>query len=97
MHKRYDNEPMLTVDSLVKIYKCSRSFNPFKKKITVALDNVSFVGNAGEVVGVVGHNGAGKTTLFRILVGILDSDFGDIIIQCAGNIVHRSCARKIVG
>ncbi len=40
------------------------------------LDNVSFVLNAGEHVGVVGSNGAGKTTLLRILVGQEAPDSG---------------------
>ena len=40
------------------------------------LDDVSFVLNAGEHVGVVGSNGVGKTTLLRILVGQEVADSG---------------------
>jgi len=46
----------------------------------VALDNISFSVNEGEVVGLVGPNGAGKSTLMHLLAGILTPDKGNIEI-----------------
>jgi len=43
---------------------------------TVALSDVSFAVNAGELFGLVGPDGAGKTTLFRILTTLLVPDSG---------------------
>jgi ABC-type multidrug transport system ATPase subunit len=43
---------------------------------TVALDNVSFSVEKGELFGFIGPDGAGKTTLFRILVSLLVPDAG---------------------
>lgn len=40
------------------------------------LDQISFVVNRGESVGIVGPNGAGKSTLIKILLGLVQSDFG---------------------
>ncbi|MDR0862387.1 MAG: ABC-F family ATP-binding cassette domain-containing protein [Oscillospiraceae bacterium] len=44
------------------------------------LDGVSFNVNSGERVGLLGKNGAGKTTLFRLIIGELESDEGDVVV-----------------
>jgi len=48
---------------------------------TVALDQVSFSIQRGEIFGLLGPNGAGKTTLMRILVGILGADEGHVRVS----------------
>ena len=47
----------------------------------VAIDNVSFDVNDGDIFAFIGHNGAGKTTLIKAMVGIHDFDDGDILID----------------
>lgn len=47
----------------------------------VALKNVSFTVNDGEIFAFIGHNGAGKTTLIKAIVGIHTFDEGDILIN----------------
>ena len=47
----------------------------------LALNDVSFNVNDGEIFAFIGHNGAGKTTLIKSMVGIHDFDLGDIIIN----------------
>jgi ABC-2 type transport system ATP-binding protein len=44
----------------------------------VALDDVSFSVQAGQMVGFVGPNGAGKTTAMRIALGVLRTDAGEV-------------------
>ncbi|MCZ6771641.1 MAG: ATP-binding cassette domain-containing protein, partial [Proteobacteria bacterium] len=44
----------------------------------VLLDRVSAAIHPGAKVGLVGRNGTGKTTLFRLIVGALQADGGDI-------------------
>jgi branched-chain amino acid transport system ATP-binding protein len=44
----------------------------------VAVDEVSFDVEAGEICGVIGPNGAGKTTLFNMIAGVFEPDGGSI-------------------
>ncbi len=62
---------------MIEIKNVSKSYNGKKK----ALDNVSFKVNDGEIFAFIGHNGAGKTTLIKSIIGILDFDEGDILID----------------
>ena len=45
------------------------------------LSNVTFRVNKGDRVGVVGPNGSGKSTLFKIILGELSTDKGELIIE----------------
>src|SRR5919198_265085 len=47
----------------------------------VAVDDLSFTVEAGEIVGLIGPNGAGKTTTLRSLAGILKPTSGRIQID----------------
>ena len=47
----------------------------------LAIDDVSFTVNDGDIFAFIGHNGAGKTTLIKSIVGIHDFDSGDILIN----------------
>ena len=46
---------------------------------TVALDDLSFEVEKGQMFGFVGPNGAGKTTAMRILLGVLEPDEGEVL------------------
>ncbi|MEL6495667.1 MAG: ABC transporter ATP-binding protein [Cyanobacteria bacterium J06623_7] len=54
---------------------------------TVAIEDIHFSVDAGEVLGFLGPNGAGKTTTMRILAGYLPATAGTAKI--AGYDVHR--------
>ncbi len=61
---------MLEVNSISKRYK--------HRKV---LDKVSIHINRGEIAGILGPNGAGKTTLFKIIIGLVKPDEGDILLD----------------
>lgn len=42
------------------------------------VDNVSLTVRGGEIVGLLGKNGAGKTTTFRIVMGIVRPESGEV-------------------
>ena len=60
---------MIEIEGLTKIYGTS-----------VAVSDLSFRVEAGEVLGLVGPNGAGKTTTLRCITGIIPSAQGEIRI-----------------
>ena len=62
---------------MISIRNVSKSYDG---KVKV-LDNVSFDIKDGEIFAFIGHNGAGKTTMIKSIIGILDFDSGDIIIN----------------
>lgn len=45
------------------------------------VDNVSVRVEQGEVVGLLGPNGAGKTTSFYIIVGLVNPDSGNVLLD----------------
>jgi branched-chain amino acid transport system ATP-binding protein len=47
----------------------------------VAVNDVSFELNEGEILGMIGPNGAGKTTLVSLISGTLSLSSGDIIFE----------------
>ncbi len=61
---------MLTIKNLTKIYGEKR-----------AVDDLSLHIAPGEIYGFIGHNGAGKTTTLKSVVGILQFDEGEILID----------------
>lgn len=62
---------------MIEIKNVSKSYDGKVK----ALNDISFKIDNGEIFAFIGHNGAGKTTMIKSLVGILDFDSGDILIN----------------
>src|SRR3982751_5022211 len=58
-----------------------------------AVDDLSFEGGHGEIIGLIGPNGAGKTTTLRTLAGILRPTSGRVTID-GHDIVAESIAAK---
>lgn len=62
---------------------------------TVALDDVSFSLEPGEILGFLGPNGAGKTTALRVALGLLHPNAGRVTI--GGAVAGSAEARARVG
>lgn len=51
----------------------------FNQKLVV--NDVSFLVNSGEILGLLGKNGAGKSTIFRLILNIIDPEEGQILLN----------------
>ncbi len=60
--------PILSISNLTKKFPAR----------FVAVDNISFCLNEGEILGLLGPNGAGKTTTLQMLLGVLTPTSGEI-------------------
>lgn len=63
----------------------------------MAVDNISFEAQAGEIVGLLGPNGAGKTTTMRILTGFMPPSAGSAKIAGFDVMTDSIEVRKRVG
>ena len=63
--------------SLIEVKNLDFSYNENKKVI----NNISFDIQKGDYVTIIGHNGSGKSTLARLLIGLLEANSGQIIID----------------
>lgn len=66
------------VINMLEIKNFSKTYSKNKKK---AVDDLSIKVEDGEIYGFIGHNGAGKTTTIKSIVGIIDFEEGDILVN----------------
>ena len=79
---------MIRVEQIGKIFPAKNSttskwsFGANKKtEDIIALDNVNFTLNDGEITGLLGLNGAGKSTLMRLVYGLLQPTTGEVWVN----------------
>lgn len=63
----------------------------------LAVDNISFRANNGEILGFLGPNGAGKSTTMNILTGYLSSTGGEVYINGKEILENPIEAKKEIG
>jgi peptide/nickel transport system ATP-binding protein/oligopeptide transport system ATP-binding protein len=70
--------PLLEVKGLKKYFPIGSSF---KKGSVKAVDEVNFIVNEGETLGIVGESGCGKSTVGRLILRLLDPTAGEILFN----------------
>ncbi|MTD32109.1 ABC transporter ATP-binding protein [Planomicrobium sp. YIM 101495] len=70
------NEPLLRVEGLKKYFPIRSGLFSRVSGQVKAVDDVSFVVNEGETLGIVGESGCGKSTTGRMLMRLLDPTEG---------------------
>lgn len=63
----------------------------------IAVDDLSFSLQKGEVLGFLGQNGAGKSTTMRMMSGVLEPDNGDALINGKSIVTDRRAAQGQIG
>ena len=63
----------------------------------LALDNISFEINEGEIVGLLGPNGAGKSTTMNIITGFIEQTSGKVTIDGYDTVKKSQKAKKQIG
>ena len=62
----------------------------------VAVNNVSFIVNEGEILSVIGPNGAGKSTLFKLIASFVQTSAGEVLLrgERISDLAPHTVARK---
>ena len=62
----------------------------------VAVNNVSFSVNEGEILSVIGPNGAGKSTLFKLIASFVQTSAGQVLFrgERISDLAPHTVARK---
>ena len=63
----------------------------------VAVDNISFKIETGEIVGLLGPNGAGKSTTMNMITGYIEQTEGEIIVDGYDMLKKPKKAKKEIG
>lgn len=76
----------------VSFQKVSVRFGDF-----LALNDVSFTANSGEIFGLMGPNGSGKSTALKVMCGLIRPLSGSVLLDGRPVKVREKQFRKIIG
>lgn len=77
---------------MIKVQNLSKSFGP-----KVAVNNISFSVERGEVLGFLGPNGAGKSTSMRMITGFIPPTSGKVTVGGFDMIENPIEAKRLIG
>ena len=81
---------------MIKVENISKSYGEKNQKI-LAVDNISFSVENGEIFGLIGPDGSGKTSIFRMLTTLLHPDNGSAEIEGLDVVEDYKKIRQILG
>ena len=77
---------------MIEVKNVTKKYGKF-----VAVDDISFTINDGEIIGLLGPNGAGKSTTMNMLTGFIEQTEGDIIVDGYNMLKKPKKAKKEIG
>ena len=98
---------MIQVEHIVKEFVSPKKYPGLKGAIKglfstekvrkLAVDDISFSIDEGEIVGYIGSNGAGKSTTMNMLTGYISSTSGQILINGVDILEEPKKAKSFIG
>jgi len=61
-----------------------------RRGVKVLLDEAELVIHPGQHIGIIGGNGTGKSSLFKLLLGQITQDAGDLFIPSSWRVAHMA-------
>lgn len=77
---------------MIRVAGLTRAYGDF-----LAVDDVSFQIETGEIVGLLGHNGAGKTTIMKMMTGFLEPTKGSVGVDGFDVAANRKEVQQKIG
>lgn len=77
-HRKSDSVSQLSFEKQIDFSNITFKYSRSEKEI---FDNASFRINCGESVGIIGSSGAGKTTAVDIILGLLEPQSGEVLVD----------------
>ena len=74
-------------NKILEVKQITKDF-PSKKVVVHAVDDVSFVVEEGETIGIVGESGCGKTTLGRCIVRAIPATSGEVLYTASDGVSY---------
>ncbi len=76
-----NTQPLIEVKNLVKYYPVLGGILRQPVEWVQAVENISFIINKGETLGLVGESGCGKTTVGHTMLGLLSPTSGSVLFE----------------
>src|SRR5487761_2258413 len=77
---------------MIEVKNLTKAYGSF-----VAVKDVSFKANKGQILGFLGPNGAGKTTTMRIITGFMPATAGTVLVDGLDIFSQSLEARRRIG
>lgn len=77
---------------MIEVKNVTKKYGSF-----VAVDDISFTINDGEVVGFLGPNGAGKSTTMNIITGFIEQTEGNVTVNGFDTVKKAKKAKREIG
>jgi len=82
---------------VIRVSHLSKRFSIPGGSEVLAVDDLSFEVDAGEVFGLLGPNGAGKTTTLRMMLGLMPPGTGDVSVDEVSVAAYPNQVKRKVG